>query len=451
MGSVAHSTTRKENMPTSIIVGAGWAGLTCAYELSKAGHFVQIIEAAPQIGGRARGIRFNEHALDNGQHLVIGAYKTLRSILRELNLQESELFKIMPMQLIVHSTKTLRLKLAKLPVPLNFGIGLLLARQIPWRDKLHIIKFISELQKIDYHLRHDCSVLECLKNYHQSSLVIEHLWEPIAVAAMTTSINVASAQVFINILKELLQESNASDWYFPTVDLSKLLPDHLVNNLQQNNGRIIFNQSVNNLTLENDQCISIASKKYSWSADNIVLATTPWQTHELCKPHSNLQALQHTLSQFRYEPITTVYLIFDQPVGLHYPMFGLINSSCHWIFDRAFSNQPNILSAVITGKKALDLTDKITLQQTVLSDLHKQIPQLPNPIACKIIREKRAAFSCDVATQSIRPRPRTSIRNLWLTGDYIQTGLPATLEGALLSGKQTAREIIISPRSNQNC
>lgn len=438
-------------MPTSIIVGAGWAGLACAYELSKAGHSVKIIEAAPQIGGRARKIRFNEHELDNGQHLVIGAYKTLRAILRELHLQESELFRIMPMQLIVHSTKTIRLKLPRIPAPFNFGLGLLSARQIPWRDKLKIINFITQLKKIGYRLQKDCTVLECLKNYHQSTLVIEHLWEPIAIAAMTTSIEVASAQVFINILQELLQESSASDWYFPTVDLSKLLPDHLANSLQKNNGQIIFNQSVKNLTLENDKCISIASNKYFWSADNIVLATTPWQTAELCKPHSNLQVLQHTLSQFHYEPITTVYLIFDQPVALHYPMLGLINSPCHWIFDRAFSHQPNILSAIITGKKALALTDKIALEQTILSDLRKYFPNLPNPIACKIICEKRAAFSCDVATQSIRPKARTPIRNLWLTGDYLQTGLPATLEGALLSGKQTAREIIISPRSNQNC
>ncbi|HSX20776.1 MAG TPA: FAD-dependent oxidoreductase, partial [Gammaproteobacteria bacterium] len=83
-------------MSSIIIVGAGWAGLSCAYELTKSGHKVTVIEAAPQIGGRARAVQFNDQVVDNGQHIALGAYNTMRGLMHELNLDPHKLFKILP-------------------------------------------------------------------------------------------------------------------------------------------------------------------------------------------------------------------------------------------------------------------------------------------------------------------------------------------------------------------
>lgn len=440
-------------MSETIIVGAGWAGLACAYELVKAHHKVTIIEAAPQIGGRARGIQFQDQILDNGQHIAIGAYSNLRELLRELKFSEQQLFKILPLELIVMGNTAESFKLASLPAPWNFIIGLLFKSNMPWKSKQQICKFVFKIKQIGFKLTKDCSILECLQNYHQSAYVIESFWEPIALAVMSTDINKASAQVFLNVLKQTFDSaSDASNWYLPTVDLSSVLPSKLAAYLESNGAKIIYKQNIKQLILENGICTAISSSSQTWKSDNIVLSMPPWKAKNLLQPHKELQTNYDALNHFGFEPITTLYFIYEEHVNLPYPMIGLLNATTQWIFDRAFIAQPNILSVVISGSDALDFASTEQLKERVLQEISRHFPRLATPASCKIICEKRAAFSCDINIQKYRPEPETSINNLWLTGDYLQTGLPATLEGALISGKMTASALLsISPRSNQNC
>lgn len=430
-------------MPTTIVVGAGWAGLSCAYELAKANHKVLIIEAAPQIGGRARSIKFGDYIVDNGQHIGLGAYHTLRSILAELGLDENQLFKILPMEIFNLSKQALHLKLPALPKPYNLIVGVLTAHNLPWHAKLEILKFAIHLNRIKFKLPVDCTVLQLLQNYHQSVYVIEHIWEPIALAAMTTAIDKASAQIFCNILAQVFcTNPSFSNWYLPAVDLSNLLPVYLTEYLNQRGNDIIFNQSIKKIQINADDTVNVWSNSLSWNANRIVLATSPWQTMKLLHEHPELEKCVQDLQQFNYEPITNIYFQYSQPVRLPYPMLGILNASCHWIFDRVFVSQPNILCAVITGTTSMEFCTQELLSKQVLQDICKHFPHLASPIATKVICEKRAAFTCDVTIQRFRPQARTALKNLFLCGDYLQTGLPATLEGALLSGIQTALEIL---------
>ena len=450
---MAYLAPRKKIMSETIIVGAGWAGLACAYELVKARHKVTIIEAAPQIGGRARSMQFQDQILDNGQHIAIGAYVTLRGLLQELKLSEQLLFKILPLELIILGDTTENFKFASLPAPWNFIVGLLFKSKMPWQSKQQICKFVFKIKQCDFKLPKDCSILECLQNYHQSAHVIEHFWAPMALAIMSTAINKASAQVFLNVLQHIFTTADdAGNWYLPTVDLSSVLPTQLATYLENNGAKIIYKHNIKQLILYNDSCTAISSSSQSWQADKIVLAIPPWQAKHLLQPHAKLQASYDALNNFGFEAITTLYFIFAKPIHLPYPMLGLVNTTSQWIFDRAFVAQPNILSVIISGPSALKFTSQLQLRDHVLQEISRHFPQLATPVSCKIVSEKRAAFSCDVATQKYRPQPATAINNLWLTGDYLQTGLPATLEGALMSGKKTASAMLsISPRSNQNC
>jgi squalene-associated FAD-dependent desaturase len=440
-------------MPATIVVGAGWAGLSCAYELCKAGHTVTILEAAPQIGGRARAIKYGELLLDNGQHVGIGAYQRMRQLIRDLGLQEQQLFKILPQQLTLHGNKNFSLRFAELPAPFNLLVGVIFKSHIPWSFKIQICKFAYLIKKIDFRLSVDCSILEFLTSYHQSTKIINGFWIPLAVAIMSTPAHKASAQVFLNVLRQVFDASNDnSNWLLPTVDLSSILPDHLAHYLQQSGSHIECNQLVNLIEINSNNSGTVHTGNSKWHADHIVLAIPPWQAKNMLKPFPELQTNYDALNLFNFEAITTLYYIFDQPIQLPYPLVGILNATCQWIFDRGISGQPNVLSAIITGMQPANGTARSDLQNQVFQEILRHFPFLPQPIACKIICEKRAAFSCDVAIQRYRPTPNTAIKNLWLCGDYLQTGLPATLEGALLSGRETARALLnISPRSNQNC
>lgn len=430
-------------MSSIVIVGAGWAGLNCAYELTKAGHEIILLEAAPQVGGRARSVQFGKHIVDNGQHVALGAYHNMRQILREMALDEASLFKILPLQISMFGSESMQLRLHNLPAPWNLLGGILTAGGFSWQEKFQILKFAVHLHTQKYQLSQDCTILELLLNYNQSKRVIEQLWEPIALAAISTNIRTASAQIFVNVLRQAFTVNKTnSNWYLPAVDLSKLLPEQIVSFLIQKQQQVICMQAIKSVQPLANAKLQVIGNAQSWHADHVVIATAPWQAIKILQAHPELQTLCSQLEQFNYEMITTVYLQFAQPLQLSYPMFGMLGSTSQWILDRAFAAQPDILSVVITGTIAEHFQDNANLYQQVLHEIQLHLPYLANPIAYKVIREKRAAFTCDVAIQKSRPTPRTALKNLWLCGDYLQTGLPATLEGALLSGKQTSWEIL---------
>jgi len=440
-------------MPTTIVVGAGWAGLSCAYELCKAGHKVTILEAAPQIGGRARAIKYRDLILDNGQHVGIGAYQQMRQLISELGLQEQQLFKILPQQLIMHGDRNFSLRFAELPPPFNVLIGVIFKSHWPWAFKIQLCKFAYQIKKVNFKLETDSNILECLKSYHQSIEIIKAFWEPLAVAIMSTPLHTASAQIFLNVLRQVFDASNHnSNWLLPTVDLSSILPNHLAHYLQQSGSRIECNQLADRIQIHNCKSGSVYTGNTEWQAEHIVLAIPPWQAKIMLQPFPELLVNYEALNFFKFEAITTIYYIFDQPIQLPYPLLGILNAICQWVFDRGVTGQPNVLSAIITGQDRVKDYARSNLQKDVFQEILRHFPWLPEPTYCKVICEKRAAFSCDVAIQQYRPTPNTALKNLWLCGDYLQTGLPATLEGALLSGKNTARALLnISPRSNQNC
>ncbi len=436
-----------KNKPRSIIIGAGWAGLACAYKLCQAGHQITLLEAAPQIGGRARTIISDGIQLDNGQHVMLGAYHHTKAIIKELSLDQNQLFQTIPLEIFAHAYKTLHIKLARLKSPWHIIVGILTAKNLSLRDKFLLLKFCYKLHATDFKLQEDCSIAELLSNYHQSKFLIKAFWEPLALAVMTTPIANASAQVFLNVLKLSFGSKHSdSDWLLPKTDLSALLPLNIASFITKHHGAINCNQAVTSLNITGDRCLSIRTKDQLWQADNFIIALPPWRAMQLLGNEPSLLSLKNKLALCTFEAITTIYYIFSSPVNLDYPIYGHTNGLAQWIFDRAFCNQPNILSVVISGNgKHLALSNQ-ELTAQVLEELQAEIPTLKNPINFKVIREKRAAFSCTTNIHAQRPTYHTPINNLWLTGDYIQNNLPATLEGAVMNGLKVADLVLLEAK-----
>lgn len=446
MDCLAYVAGRTQNMSTTVVIGAGWSGLSCAYTLAKAGQRVIVIEAAPQSGGRARSIKFKDIAVDNGQHIFLGAYQHTLQLLRDLGLDPNQLLQRLPMQIYTQGSSSMSFKLPKIAAPYNLLWGLLTARNLSWADKYRALRFCWQLQAIKFQLAHDCTVIQLLNDHKQSQNLIKALWEPIALAAMTTPIDQGSAQVFLNTLRlSFTQSQHASNWLLPRVDLSRVLPLHIEQFLHTRNCQIVYTSAVKNLRITDNVCELVCSRDQTWQADHVVIATPPWQAKTLI-PLPALEA-------FSYQPITTIYIETLEPVALPYYLIGLTGNTCQWIFDRSFAGQPNILSAIISGPGAHQTMDNKQLLDIVLAELSAFLSNCNKVINTLVVREKRAAFTCDVKIQAQRPTARTHIKNLWLTGDYLQTGLPATIESAIMSGVQTGKELLgsISPRSNLNC
>ena len=430
--------------PATVVVGAGLAGLACAIMLQQAGHNITIIEATSNSGGRARTIRFGDSLVDNGQHILIGAYSETLKLIELLKISASTVLTKMPLCLrLINSQDNMTLSLPNIASPLHLLGGLYCAKGLTCSEKLSITRLFVKLYRINFSLPEDMTVLSALQQLSQQKSLLEKFWQPIALAALSTPIAIASANVFFRVLQDTFtgKASNAN-WLFPCQDLGKLLPEPALNFLIANNAAIIFDQAITSLSYQGNRCIDVVSKtKRKWQADNIVLATPAWMSAKLLATSSSNAPLAADLTALEYTMITTIYFLFAQPIALEYPLLGLLDGPLQWLFDRRIAAQPHILSAIITGNDQNQWTHA-TLQQAAIKQLARHLPNMPKIIDIKIIREQKAAFSCTPQAQKLRPQNTTNIKNLFLAGDYTHSNYPATIEGAIRSGIACATAVL---------
>ncbi|MBP6103733.1 MAG: hydroxysqualene dehydroxylase HpnE [Gammaproteobacteria bacterium] len=443
---MVHNTSPKP----IIVVGAGWAGLACAFTLVRQGLPVIVLEAAPQAGGRARGITWGSDTVDNGQHLLVGAYTHILSLLNCLGIPENQVLDRKPFELFMIDTQKphqpLHIKLNRAS-PIKALLSVLIMRGLAWQDKLRLLVFIRKLRTLNPLQVRNQSTKDFLIYFKQSKRLIECLWEPLALAALSTPIDRSAADIFVAILqRSFTADQTGSDWLLPKVDLSDLLPKPILNYLAQTQTPVLYHQRVQKLLTKNNHCITLQTASTPFDCQAVVLATPPSVSLALLQTVAEpcLDSLITRLARFHYETICTLYLRFATPIALTCgsPMVGLIHASGDWILHRASSAQPDLLSVVITNAKALTL-DRRVLLATIQAELQALFPGLGEPIDQRIICEKQAAFSCTPDSYQYRPFNHTVIPNLYLAGDYTQNAAPATLESAVQSGIQAAELLLL--------
>lgn len=422
------------------IIGAGWAGLACAIELSLAGQQVTLYEAGRHPGGRARGIAGSQPALDNGQHLLVGAYS---ETLRLLDLIGSTLqIQRQPLTLSAPA-KAFRLTLPRLPAPLHLAVGLLTAAGLGWRDKLAAVRLMRSLQASAYRLDHDLSVSALLDRHRQPARLRRLLWEPLCLAALTTAPEHASAQVFANVLRDSLGGARqATDLLLPDGDLSQLFAEPALAYLRQRGSVWQPGTRIKSLC-QTDQgwqlhTANVGSETYT----EVVIATAPQHAAPLLREHAALSEPLAAIDHFSYEPIATVYLSYPPGPLLPAPMLMLPGPIGQWVFDRRQSggSDDRLLACVLSAAGPWQTLPDEDLAAALHAELQQTLGPLPPPVWQRTICEQRATFSC--RPNLVRPANRTALAGLWLAGDYTAGPYPATLEGAVRSGIQVARHIL---------
>jgi len=423
------------------IIGAGWSGLIAAFKLVKAGVNVTILEAAPQAGGRARSINFAHNVLDNGQHICLGAYKTLIATLQELEIDASLVFhQHVFTYLAYHKNQKTYIQFPKIIYPLNLIVGLFSGKNLKIYDKIRIFLLCAKI-KLNIVKTKNLSVADFLIKNQQSPHAILHFWEPIALGAMTTKLPQASAEVFVNVIQRFLGfKRKASDWLLFKSDLSEVFVEKITSKIQELGGVFFYHQNIKKL-IKINQSWQIDSAKNSFHAQHVIVTIPPWNLAKLLNNSFIGSHLARNLEQLVAEKIITLYLEFDQPITLSAPLIGFIGATAQWVFSRSITNQANLLAIVISSPDNLTSLNKENLLQAVLNDL-KQLKKLPTLLNYKIIQEKRAAFCCDIQSQKLRPSTQTNMDNFWLAGDYVANNLPATLEGALINGVNAAGMVL---------
>ena len=418
------------------VVGAGWAGLSAAASLADYGIPVTVFEASRSLGGRARRVSIDGADLDNGQHMLIGAYRETLALMRKVGADPEKLFLHLPLEL--RFADGFHLRAPRLPYPLNLLAGLLGARGLSLAQGLAAIRFLARLQGSAFRIEPDRSVAVLLETNGQSGALRRYLWEPLCISALNTSPANASAQVFANVLRDGLTGARAnSDLLLPRADLGQLLPEPAAAFITARGGSIELGVAVRTVTRD-ETAFRLDDRQQRFS--HVIIACAPQHASALLGGFPELENARRTIDALQYEPIFTCYLRYPDPVRLPSPMFGLTGPIGQWAFDRGqLSGQWGLLAVVMSASGRHEDLPQQELAGRIHAELKAALPRLPEPLWSRVIGEKRATFSCRPALE--RPAAVTPVRGLYLAGDYTASDYPGTLEAAVRSGLFAARSI----------
>jgi len=403
------------------VIGGGWAGIAAAVELTAAGAETTLFEAGRVLGGRARGVEIDGRQLDNGQHILLGAYRDTLALMRQVGADPDGLFDRRPLQVIDNTG--FRLALPHLPAPLNVAWGLLSAHGVGLGEKLRTALWMDGIKRRGFKLAGETTVAEWLDAADQTGALRRHLWEPLCLAALNLPAERASAQLFANVLRDSLGSSRRADTdlLLPRVDLSQLLPEPAGQWLQAHGAQIRLSTRVSQIT-ETENGVAIDGEPFSAA----IIATAPQHVGALWPAAA---------TNYAYEPIATVYRNFVPKMKSPFPLSNRLGGHCQWVVDRGQA----VLACVLSGHGDWEKLDDVALAAALDAELGLATPTGWH----KVIREKRATFSAIPGLH--RPDFKTSNPRLFLAGDYTWADYPATLEGAVRSGRRAGQWAMRAP------
>ena len=426
--------------PQVAIVGAGYAGLACAVELARRGVHVTVFDRSHTLGGRARVVAKDGSRVDNGQHILLGAYTELTRLLRLTGGSPKHLAHL---PLTLHVPGQLHLQAAGLPAPLHLAVGLLRARGLRWKDRFAMLRLMRALKRTRFRVAPHLTVRALLHDTRQTPELIRLVWEPLCVAALNTPIDDASAQVFASVLRDSLAAgAAASELLIPRVDLSELFPVPAARYLAVRRGRLRTGTPVDGIERVGSQFRLAGDPSARQLYAQVVLATAPHHAAPLLRSVGSCERLATQIEALPSEPITTVYMALGATVHLPHAMIGLPEGPAQWAFDRGqLGSAAGLLACVISAHGPHEALTREDLLLAVHAQLEATLgKRLPAPLWSQVITERRATFACRPGL--FRPGPKTPVEGLWLAGDYLASDYPATLESAVRSGVTAAREVL---------
>lgn len=458
--------------------------MAAAWSLSQqANVHITVVEAAHRLGGRARSApapaEFSAE-LDNGQHLLLGAYRETLRIIQSLHPDIDSVLLRLPLQLqTLAGDRNLKVN-PQWPAPLHSLAALLTAQGWSWSERFALIRALIGLRLRRFRFKETITVKQWLESSHQPQSLIDAFWSPLCIAALNTSIEQACAGLFAATLRDGLLGTQAdSDMILPRVDLSALWVEPLAARLESKGHRVQRGHAVRSLAIQESR-VMVDGDSY----DAAILALAPWSLGRLALPDADQAAWFRAIAgRFEPLPIATLYLSFADRVPALGAMqqlrdWGAGAGPGQWMFARehilAGSGQNSVTlssslqgrqnsgalsrseqegqnSATLGGSKQgtelavvishpQNLPDLDTLERQVLAQLRDQgLATLPAPIARRLIIEKRATFAATPGL--LRPGHQTPWPRVMLAGDYTDTGYPSVLEGAVRSGLLAAQAL----------
>ncbi len=426
-------------MKKCIVIGGGFAGLSAAAYLIKNNVQVEIIEASSKLGGRAFSIQDDKTGdlIDNGQHILLGCYNDTLEFLKIINATDNFHFQHnLEINFLKEDGGEFLLRAINLPYPFNLLFGFLNYKALSLKERLQIIQFFIRLYFYSDSFLEKITINDWLNLEEQGDNTRKSFWEVVSIAALNCGTNLASAQTFSSILKKIFfKGKKAATIILPKFDLSKSFCENARTYIEKNDGQISLSESLEEFVFRSDKLESIVTNKRVIKDFDCVISAIPFNAiKKALKENDFLRDLS-----FDYSSILNIHLWYEDN-NLEHDFYGFINSPIHWVF-----NKETHLTVTISDANKYENLDKDKMVKMVLGEIEKYLKLSKNKIKhFRVIREKRATF---IPTRNIikkRPGPVTRWKNFFLAGDWTNTGLPATIEGAAKSGKKASLHVLKS-------
>ncbi len=439
--------------PDVIIVGGGVSGLAAAVRLSGAGARVTLLEQAQKLGGRCYSFRdpATGDIVDNGQHVLVGAYHRTLAYLETIGTRQF-LTTEKGITFADPSEGRAVLRFPRLPAPFHVASGLLSFRLLPIADRWGCVRVGRHLRAWSEATERSLasqSVDIWLSSLGQSESARRVLWDPFCVSVMNERPESASALLFARSLRRaFFGVRDDAAVLIPTIGQSELYVEPACRLLLGAGARIIAGTEVDRITLERGKATGVRLADGTLMASGSVIAAVP--PHALARmvpPEAAKAAPFDSLGAFASSPIVSVHLWFDREI-LDVDFIGLIGQDVQWVFNRrritGGGSTAGYLSALISGAyRQVDLA-KEELVELAIRDIASVAPECARArlLSSLVIKEKRATFSATAGAERLRPSAATPIGGFFLAGDWTDTGLPATIEGAITSGETAAARVV---------
>jgi hydroxysqualene dehydroxylase len=454
-----------ELTPDVIVIGAGFAGLSAAVRLTREGARVLVLEARSRLGGRATAFpdRDTGELVDNGQHVLMGCYTETLAFLREIGAQDNlRLDPQLAVTMIDRAGRRTRLSCPALPPPLHLVAGVLEWEALSWRDRVGMLGMATPLKNARRELEGravkaaspDETVENWLIRNGQTPRLRELLWDPLALAALNQPPDQAAAPLFARVLAEAFSDDpRAAAIALPTRPLHLMYAEPAREFIERHGGEVRTGATAKLvLSADGGAIAGVRSGTDTWATSRVI-SSVPWfaLADLFDQVPAALSGVVERAGRMASSPIVTVNLWFDRRV-LDLPFVGLPGRAMQWVFDKRLvfgrghgddassgDDDPEHLSLVSSGAAEILAETNEALIRRAHDEL---LDALPGVRAAKltratVIREPRATFSL-APGQPARPSTRTELKGFLLAGDWIDTGLPATIESAVRSGHRAA-------------
>ncbi len=434
-----------------LVIGGGLAGIAAAIRLAQRGCAVTLIETRKKLGGRATSFvdPTTGHVLDNCQHVLLKCCTQLIDLYERLGVGDHiewhhKIYFARPDDPHIDV-----LSADPLPAPLHMSRALMQFKILSWSEKIAISRGMLRVMRLGKTGRErlaDTSFADFLKTLKQPAGAIEKFWDPIVISAC----NELSSRVSVRYALQVFQDGflNHNDAYVMGLSTAPLvrLYDAAETVLAKQGGIVRLGAAARSIEMETDEqgkprAVGVVlSDGEKLTADHYVSAVPFDRLAKLCGEHRPIAGLD----TIEVSPILGIHLWFAEHV-MDLPHLVTTQSSLQWLFNKGYDAEfgGQHLHGVVSA--AHDLVDQSAEQiiELVTREAQRFLPRAVNVEIkhARVVKEKRATFSVVPGIDACRPGPRGDVGNLYLAGDWCDTGWPATMEGAVRSGYQAASDL----------